>query len=82
MAKDEDTEVETVEAGDAPLLDLNDATVKKMIARAKKRGVITVDTALGRSSRPEQLFGLLERAGFDVSSEQQDSVPSLRVAEA
>jgi RNA polymerase primary sigma factor len=31
------------EAGDAPLLDLNDASVKKLIARAKKRGIITVD---------------------------------------
>jgi RNA polymerase primary sigma factor len=43
MAKNEDSEVETVETGDAPLLDLNDASVKKMIARAKKRGIITVD---------------------------------------
>jgi len=44
--------------------------------------VITIDTALGRSSRPEQLFGLLERAGFDVAGQQQEAVPSLRVAEA
>ncbi len=43
MAKNEASEVETVEAGDAPLIDLNDASIKKMIARAKKRGVITVD---------------------------------------
>src|SRR3954464_2233971 len=43
MAKNEDTEVDTAEAGDAPLIDLNDASIKKMIARAKKRGVITVD---------------------------------------
>jgi RNA polymerase primary sigma factor len=43
MAKNEDIEVETVEVGDAPLLDLNDASVKKLIARAKKRGIITVD---------------------------------------
>jgi len=31
------------EGGDAPLLDLNEASVKKLIARAKKRGYITVD---------------------------------------
>ena len=31
------------EAGDAPLIDLNDASVKKLIARAKKRGFITYD---------------------------------------
>jgi RNA polymerase primary sigma factor len=43
MAKNEATEVETAEAGDAPLLDLNDASIKKLIARAKKRGIITVD---------------------------------------
>ena len=43
MAKNEDTEVDTAEAGDAPLIDLNDASIKKMVARAKKRGVITVD---------------------------------------
>ncbi|RHW17289.1 RNA polymerase sigma factor RpoD [Sphingomonas gilva] len=29
--------------GDAPLIDLNDASIKKLIARAKKRGYITYD---------------------------------------
>ncbi|HEY4071157.1 MAG TPA: sigma-70 family RNA polymerase sigma factor, partial [Sphingomicrobium sp.] len=43
MAKNEAQEVDMAEAGDAPLLDLNDASVKKLIARAKKRGIITVD---------------------------------------
>src|SRR3954464_1454678 len=43
MAKNEPQELETVDAGDAPLLDLNDASIKKLIARAKKRGYITVD---------------------------------------
>src|ERR1044071_5891029 len=43
MAKNDTQEVETAEAGDAPLIDLNDATIKKLIARAKKRGYITVD---------------------------------------
>ncbi len=31
------------EAGDAPLIDLNDAELKKLVARAKKRGYITYD---------------------------------------
>ena len=31
------------EGGDAPLLDLNEASLKKLIARAKKRGYITYD---------------------------------------
>src|SRR6476659_445850 len=43
MAKNEAQEVDMAEAGDAPLLDINDASVKKLIARAKKRGIITVD---------------------------------------
>ncbi|OJY68563.1 MAG: RNA polymerase sigma factor RpoD [Sphingobium sp. 66-54] len=36
-------ETHTDESGDAPLLDLNEASVKKLIARAKKRGYITYD---------------------------------------
>jgi RNA polymerase primary sigma factor len=28
--------------GDAPLIDLNEASLKKLVARAKKRGYITV----------------------------------------
>src|SRR4051794_4507838 len=43
MAKNDTQEVETVDAGDAPLLDLNDASIKKLIARAKKRGVVSYD---------------------------------------
>jgi RNA polymerase primary sigma factor len=42
MAKNDTTETET-DAGDQPLIDLNDVAVKKLIARAKKRGVITYD---------------------------------------
>src|SRR3546814_14393004 len=34
---------EDQDTGDAPLLDLNEASVKKLIARAKKRGYITYD---------------------------------------
>ncbi len=44
MAKAETSEtVEKPEAADAPLLDLNEAGVKKLIARGKKRGYITYD---------------------------------------
>ncbi len=42
MAKNDTAETET-DSGDAPLIDLNDAAIKKLIARAKKRGVITYD---------------------------------------
>jgi twitching motility protein PilT len=59
-------------------------TMEQSLADLALRGVITIDTALGRSSRPEQLFGLLERAGFDISAQQEAgaAAPSLRVAEA
>src|SRR5213079_511780 len=36
-------------------------TMEQSLAELTQRGVITIDTALSRSSRPEQLFGLLER---------------------
>src|SRR4029079_2335641 len=42
MAKTETPETD-IETGDAPLIDLNDASIKKLIARAKKKGVITYD---------------------------------------
>src|SRR4029078_280941 len=43
MAKNEAQDVETVDEGDAPLIDMNDASIKKMMARAEKRGTITID---------------------------------------
>src|SRR4028119_2442608 len=44
MAKTQAPETEDKsENGDAPLIDLNEAQLKKLIARAKKRGYITVD---------------------------------------
>ncbi|MDQ8757690.1 RNA polymerase sigma factor RpoD [Sphingosinicella sp. LHD-64] len=44
MAKTNTAETEEkIEGGDAPLIDLNEADIKKLIARAKKRGVITYD---------------------------------------
>src|ERR687891_1339190 len=42
MAKTNTAETEEKnESGDAPLIDLNDVAIKKLIARAKKKGVIT-----------------------------------------
>src|SRR6218665_2403272 len=43
MAKTNGGGDDTIEAGDAPLIDLNEGTLKKLVARAKKRGYITVD---------------------------------------
>jgi len=38
-----ENEEDIVENGDAPLIDLNDATVKKLLAKAKRRGFLTYD---------------------------------------
>jgi len=54
-------------------------TMEQSLADLTLRGVIPFDTALARSSRPEQLYGLLERAGFVVPGAP---AAGLRVAEA
>src|ERR1700741_711980 len=44
MAKTNTAETEEkTETGDAPLIDLNEAQLKKLISRARKRGYITYD---------------------------------------
>ncbi len=79
MAKTEPQEVETAEAGDAPLIDLNDASIKKLIARAKKRGVVTYDelnAALPQdqmsSEQIEDIMSALNDMGVQVV-ENEDS---------
>src|SRR5947208_5817788 len=73
MAKNEATEVDTADAGDAPLIDLNDASIKKMIARAKKRGVVTyeeLNEALPQdqmsSEQIEDIMSALNDMGINV----------------
>ncbi len=39
----DDMQGDAADGSDAPLIDLNDADIKKLIARAKRRGVITMD---------------------------------------
>src|SRR5689334_17508154 len=80
MAKNEAQEVETAEAGDAPLIDLNDASIKKMIARAKKRGIITVDElneALPSdqmsSEQIEDIMSALNDMGINVVENAEES---------
>jgi len=43
-------------------------TMEQSLAELTLRNVVTLDAALSRSSRPDQLIGLLERADFDTSS--------------
>jgi twitching motility protein PilT len=40
-------------------------TMEQSLAEMILRGIVTKEVGLSRSSRPEQLVGLLERAGFD-----------------
>jgi twitching motility protein PilT len=57
-------------------------TMEQSLADLTLRGVVTLDVALSRSSRPEQLYGLLERAGFQVPGAPEAAPAGLRVAEA
>jgi twitching motility protein PilT len=43
-------------------------TMEQALAELTLRHLITLDTALSRTSRPDQLLGLLERGGFDTSA--------------
>jgi len=42
-------------------------TMEQALADLTLRRVVNLDDALARSSRPEQLLGILERAGYDVA---------------
>ena len=80
MAKNDTQDVDTVEAGDAPLIDLNDASIKKLIARAKKRGVVTYDElneALPQdqmsSEQIEDIMSALNDMGINVVENAESS---------
>jgi RNA polymerase primary sigma factor len=74
MAKTNTAEVATAGGdggGDAPLIDLNEATLKKLIARAKKRGYITVDDLNGvvgdmSTDQIEDVMSALNEMGVNV----------------
>src|SRR6478609_11317204 len=80
MAKNDTQEVDTADAGDAPLIDLNDASIKKLIARAKKRGVITYDElneALPQdqmsSEQIEDIMSAISEMGVNIVESAEDS---------
>jgi hypothetical protein len=59
-------------------------TMEQSLADLTLRGVISIDVAMSRSSRPEQLLGLLERAGLEVPTDEQEPAAvaaGLRIAE-
>src|SRR4051812_11477201 len=78
MAKNDTQEVETEDEGDAPLLDLNDASVKKMMARAEKRGTITFDEInaaipADQNEMIEDIMSRLSERGVTVVESDEES---------
>jgi RNA polymerase primary sigma factor len=68
QAEDQDQD-----SGDAPLLDLNEASIKKLIAKAKKRGYITYDELNGAlpqdqmsSEQIEDVMSALNDMGVNI----------------
>src|SRR2546426_3214348 len=59
-------------------------TMEQSLADLAIRRVVTLDEALSRSSRPDQLMGILERGGFDVAGARAQAeahaAPALRMA--
>jgi RNA polymerase primary sigma factor len=84
MAKTNTAETnEKPDNGDAPLIDLNEASLKKLIARAKKRGVITVDELNGvtgemSTDQIEDVMSALSEMGVNVveTEESDDDEPA------
>jgi len=80
MAKNEAAETETQESGDAPLIDLNDASIKKLLARAKKRGFVTYDElneALPQdqmsSEQIEDIMSAINEMGINVVENEEEA---------
>ena len=78
---DEELNGSDKEGGDAPLIDLNDASVKKLIARAKRRGVITYDElneALPQdqmsSEQIEDIMAAISEMGVNIVESDEDAV--------
>src|ERR1043166_5754713 len=71
---------EKTEGGDAPLIDLNDASIKKLIARAKRRGLITYDElneALPQdqmsSEQIEDIMAAISEMGVNIVESDEDA---------
>jgi RNA polymerase primary sigma factor len=76
MASDEKND-----GGDAPLIDLNDASIRKLIARAKRRGIITVDElneALPQdqmsADQIEDIMAAISEMGVNIVENDEDAV--------
>ena len=77
----EDLTGEAGEGIDSPLIDLNEASIKKLIARAKRRGVITVDElneALPQdqmsSEQIEDIMSAISEMGVNIVESDEDAI--------
>ena len=73
----DDTDIN--EGGDAPLIDLNDASIKKLLSRAKKRGYLTYDelnNALPQdqmsSEQIEDVMSAISEMGVNIVENDDD----------
>src|SRR5690349_9742107 len=80
LDQNEDMQGDKGDGGDAPLIDLNDASIKKLIARAKRRGIITYDElneALPQdmsSDQIEDITSALNEMGVNIVESDEDAV--------
>ena len=83
------SQTEDQDSGDAPLLDLNEASVKKLIAKAKKRGYITYDELNGAlpqdqmsSEQIEDVMSALNDMGVNIVEHDEAAEESEEGGEA
>ena len=74
------SEAEDTRTDDAPLIDLNEATIKKLIAKAKRRGYITVDelnAALPQdemsTDQIEDVMSAISEMGVNIVESDEDA---------
>ncbi|MCJ2187403.1 RNA polymerase sigma factor RpoD [Novosphingobium beihaiensis] len=80
MSKNDTNSGENIDGTDAPLIDLNEASIKKLIARAKRRGVITVDElneALPQdqmsTDQIEDIMAAISEMGVNIVENDEDA---------
>jgi RNA polymerase primary sigma factor len=80
LDQNEDMQDDKGEGADAPLIDLNEASIKKLIARAKRRGVITYDElneALPQdqmsSEQIEDIMAAISEMGVNIVETDEDA---------
>ncbi|HEY0957877.1 MAG TPA: RNA polymerase sigma factor RpoD [Novosphingobium sp.] len=81
LDQNEDMQGDKGEGADAPLIDLNEASIKKLIARAKRRGIITYDElneALPQdqmsSEQIEDIMAAISEMGVNIVESDEDAV--------